>query len=206
MVSFHVLLLDRAGNNLVNADFSLYLGHIFTVKHIYLTLYIVYMCRIAPIYSAPLYLLALLAVPCCSLCCSRPPARSVPAARRPCGSLRCSLARLCARCARLPVPVCASADAWSTVDFFVRRPRVACLACPLSVCVGAVRLPSSRLPCILFAYNVHSPPLCQACPPRFRPPQTFSRSFAGGRYLSRCRRCGRMTRLDVAIRGDLGAL
>ena len=53
MVSFHVLLLDRAGNNLVNADFSLYLGHIFTVKHIYLTLYIVYALRISPIYSVP---------------------------------------------------------------------------------------------------------------------------------------------------------
>ena len=156
MVSFHVLLLDRAGNNLVNADFSLYLGHIFTVKHIYLTLYIVYMCRIAPIYSAPLYLLALLAVPCCSLCCSRPPARSVPAARRPCGSLRCSLARLCARCARLPVPVCASADAWSTVDFFVRRPRVACLACP-RVC--SLRSPPVRglLAPVVRAYMVDFP-------------------------------------------------
>lgn len=86
-MSFHVLLLDRAGNNLVNADFSLYFRMFFTVKHIYLTLYIVYAYRIAPIYSAPLYLLALLAVPC-SLCCSRPPARSVPAARCPCCSLR----------------------------------------------------------------------------------------------------------------------
>lgn len=60
MVSFHVLLLDRAGNNLVNADFSLYLGHIFDVKHIYLTLYIAYTYHVAPIYSAPLYLLAAL--------------------------------------------------------------------------------------------------------------------------------------------------
>lgn len=56
VVSFHVLLLDTAGNNLVNADFSLYLGHIFTVKHIYLILYIAYVRRIAPIYSVPLYL------------------------------------------------------------------------------------------------------------------------------------------------------
>ena len=62
VVLFHVLLLDTAGNNLVDADFSLYLGHIFAVKYIYLTLYIAYIRRIAPIYSAPLYLLALLAV------------------------------------------------------------------------------------------------------------------------------------------------
>ena len=32
-------------------DFSPYLRHIFTVKHIYLTLYIVYALRISPIYS-----------------------------------------------------------------------------------------------------------------------------------------------------------
>ena len=60
VVSFHVLLLDTAGNNLVNADFSLYLGHIFAVKHIYLTLYIVHICCVAPIYS----------VPACSRACS----------------------------------------------------------------------------------------------------------------------------------------
>ena len=143
VVSFHVLLLDTAGNNLVNADFSPYLRHIFTVKYIYLTLYIVHICRVAPIYSVPLYLLALLAVRACwrSLWPSYlRPDRFQPiavcVAVWPC-SLRCSLARLCARCARLPAPVCASADAWSTVDFFVRRPRVACLACPLSVCVWA---------------------------------------------------------------------
>ena len=56
MVSFHVLLLDRTGNNLVNADFSPYLGHIFTVKHIYLTLYIVHTYRVASTYSVPMYL------------------------------------------------------------------------------------------------------------------------------------------------------
>lgn len=44
-------------------------------------------------------------------------------------------------CARLPAPVCASADAWSTVDFFVRRPCVACLACPrvCSLALACVR-------------------------------------------------------------------
>ena len=52
-MSFHILLLDRAGNNLVNADFSPYSRMFFAVKHIYLTLYIVYICRVTPIYSAP---------------------------------------------------------------------------------------------------------------------------------------------------------
>lgn len=65
MVSFHILLLDRAGNNLVNADFSPYSRMFFTVKHIYLTLYVVYTCRTAPIYSVPAC--------ACSLRCSRPP-------------------------------------------------------------------------------------------------------------------------------------
>ena len=55
-MSFHVLLLDRAGNNLVNADFSPYSRMFFAVKHIYLTLYVVHTCRNAPIYSVPLYL------------------------------------------------------------------------------------------------------------------------------------------------------
>lgn len=117
MVSSHVLLLDRAGNNLVNADFSLYLGHIFTVKHIYLTLYIVYMCRIAPIYSVPMYLLALLFT-----------------SSGPIGSSR-SPSVLLAALVLAPVR---------------SRARVRARA---RVCVGAVRLPSSRLPCILFAYN-----------------------------------------------------
>lgn len=49
VVSFHILLLDRAGNNLVNSDFSPYFRMFFAVKHIYLTLYIAYMRRIAPI-------------------------------------------------------------------------------------------------------------------------------------------------------------
>lgn len=44
----------------------------FAVKHIYLTLYIVYMCCNTPIYGVPLYLLALLAV------------RAARCARRPC--------------------------------------------------------------------------------------------------------------------------
>ena len=77
----------------------------FAVKHIYLTLYIVHICRVAPIYSVPLYLLALLAVRACwrSLWPSylRPDRfqpLAVCVAVWPC-SLRCSLARLCARCA-----------------------------------------------------------------------------------------------------------
>lgn len=61
------------------------------------------------------------------------------------------LAVRAARCARLPAPVCASADAWSTVDFFVRRPCVACLACP-RVC--SLRSPACVRPC-----SLRSPPV-----------------------------------------------
>lgn len=54
----------------------------FTVKHIYLTLYVVYIHLIAPIYS----------VPACSRASARvavrPPARSLPADRRTCSSAR----------------------------------------------------------------------------------------------------------------------
>ena len=112
MVSFHIRLLDRAGNNLVNADFSPYSRMFFAVKYIYLTLYIVYMCRIAPIYSVPLYLLALLAVPAARCACLPAPVRA-----RACGRARCARcgrrtsgrlpapARVCGRArVRLPIP------------------------------------------------------------------------------------------------------
>ena len=163
MTWFHVLLLDRAGNNLVNADFSPYFRMFFIVKHIYLTLYIAYVCRIAPIYSAHLYLLALLFTSSGPIGSSRSLSRAVRSAHCPvlfapltvpCCSLR-SLSRA-ARCARLPAPVCAPADAWSTVDFFVRRPCVACLACP-RVC--SLRSPPVRglLAPVVRAYIVASP-------------------------------------------------
>ena len=77
-------------------DFSPYLRHIFAVKHIYLTLYIVYVLRISPIYS----------VPACSRACSlrllsvRPRGRvavlaalAVPAVRS-----ACLPARVCVAC------------------------------------------------------------------------------------------------------------
>lgn len=147
-----------AGNNLVNADFSPYSRMFFAVKHIYLTLYIVYICRVTPIYSVPVparsavHVLrpdrfqplavraARSAVHCVHLSAVR--AAAWPCSLRsplPCCSLRSpARARACVcACARLCSPVCASADAWSTVDFFVRRLCVACLACPLSVCVWA---------------------------------------------------------------------
>ena len=146
MVSFHVLLLDRAGNNLVNADFSPYSRMFFAVKHIYLTLYIAHMCRIAPIYSAPLYLLALLAVRAArSAVHVLRPDRFQPLAVRAARSARCP----CGRVAVLAAPVLAPVRS---------RARVGVWACA-RVCVGAVRLPSSRLPCISFAYNgsFHSP-------------------------------------------------
>ena len=123
-MSFHILLLDRAGNNLVNADFSPYSRMFFAVKHIYLTLYIVYICRVTPIYSAPagsnararVAVLAALAV-CAAVpvCACRylvngglfsppsvpvwpcvPPARSLPADRRACGRVFAARARVCA--------------------------------------------------------------------------------------------------------------
>lgn len=105
MTWFHVLLLDRAGNNLVNADFSPYFRMFFAVKHIYLTLYIAYMCRIAPIYSAPLYLLALLFTSSGPIGSSRSPYL------RPCDRA-CS--RACLRtCARAPAS--ARVCAWACV-------------------------------------------------------------------------------------------
>lgn len=114
MVSFHVLLLDRAGNNLVNADFSLYLGHIFAVKHIYLTLYIAYMCRIAPIYSVHL-VPARCAVHCFHLLAGRAAAcswRSLSVLFAPLACPRaCACVRSCSRacllpCLSAPVPAC----------------------------------------------------------------------------------------------------
>lgn len=64
VVSFRVLLLDTAGNNLVNADFSPYSRMFFAVKHIYLTLYIAYILRISPIYSVPPALARCARCPC----------------------------------------------------------------------------------------------------------------------------------------------
>ena len=92
------------------SDFSPYLRHIFAVKHIYLTLYIVRMRRIAPIYS----------VPACSRARARtavvPPARSLPADRRTCGRVTvpapvCARPRACVG-ARACGRVCAWARAW----------------------------------------------------------------------------------------------
>lgn len=54
----------------------------FAVKHIYLTLYIVYALRISPIYSVPAKSSARARV------AVRPPARSLPADRRTCSSAR----------------------------------------------------------------------------------------------------------------------
>lgn len=73
------------------SDFSLYFRMFFTVKHIYLTLYIVYMCSTAPI-------------------CSVPPALAVRAAAWPCGCVR-PPARVCPRVcasARVRAGVCAA--------------------------------------------------------------------------------------------------
>ena len=121
--------------------------------------------------------------PCCSLCSLWPsylrPDRFQPLAVR------------AARCARLPAPVCASADAWSTVDFLVRRPcapgllaRVCARCARLRACARARcarPLCGAALPSICFrahvfqplaavsvsrAYMVASPGLPAAFPPR----------------------------------------
>ena len=68
------------------SDFSPYLRHIFAVKHIYLTLYIVCICSAAPI-------------------CSTPPALAVRAATWPCAPAR---ARVCV-CACVRARVCVGA-------------------------------------------------------------------------------------------------
>ena len=191
-----------AGNNLVNADFSPYSRMFFAVKHIYLTLYIVYICRVTPIYSVPVparsavHVLrpdrfqplavraARSAVHCVHLSAVR--AAAWPCSLRsplPCCSLRSpARARACVRvlaCARLCVRLLMPGQRWTFLSAVSVWPALlarfpcACGRARARVCVGAVRLPSSRLPCILFAYNVHSPPLCQACPPRFRPAANF---------------------------------
>ena len=97
MTWFHVLLLDRAGNNLVNADFSPYFRMFFIVKHIYLTLYIAYVCRIAPIYSAHLYLLALLFTSSGPIGSSRSLSRAVRSAHCPVLLAALACPRLCVR-------------------------------------------------------------------------------------------------------------
>lgn len=118
-----------------------------------------------------------------------------PLSVRPRGRARSARRSRAARCARLPARVRACVRVLACARLCVRllmpgqrwtflsavsvwpallaRFPCACGRARARVCVGAVRLPSSRLPCILFAYNVHSPPLCQACPPRFRPAANF---------------------------------
>lgn len=124
VVSFHVLLLDTAGNNLVNADFSPYFRMFFAVKYIYLTLYIVHICRVASTYSVPIYLLAVLftalldASHTCPLSLRRRArwrslsvllaALAVPAPVRPC-ALRPDRFRPIVVPAPAPAPVCARA-------------------------------------------------------------------------------------------------
>lgn len=203
MVSFHVLLLDTVGNNLVNADFSPYSRMFFTVKHIYLTLYIVYMCRIAPIYSVPLHLarsavhcVHLLAVPAVRSAClpalallftssgpigsSRSPSRAVRSAHCPCG-----------RVAVLAAPVLAPVRS---------RARVRACAWALSAYLPvACRAFYSPIMYILRRYDRLARRVSA-------PPQTFLRSFSSRRYLSRCRRWGWVARCVVAIRADLVAL
>ena len=71
-------------------DFSPYSRMFFTVKHIYLTLYIVYALRISPIYSVP----PALARSARLRACLRPCLLAVPA--RVCAPVLAVLARVCA--------------------------------------------------------------------------------------------------------------
>ena len=157
-------------------DFSPYFRMFFAVKHIYLTLYIAYMCRIAPIYSAPLYLLALLAV-LAAACCSRP-----PDARRSCSLSVLFAALACPRpCGRACVRV--RACAWALSAYLP----VACRAfySPIMYILRRYARPARRVSA---------------------PPQTFSRSFSSCRYLFSCRPQGWVTRLDIAVWADLAVL
>lgn len=185
MVSFHILLLDRAGNNLVNADFSPYLRHIFAVKHIYLTLYIVYTYHVTSTYSVPagsnararVAVLAALAV------CAAVP---VCACRYLVNGGLFSPPSLCG----LP---CLSA-------FRVRvGARVRACACALSAYFPvACRAFYSPIMYILRRY-------ARLARRVSAPPQTFSRSFSSRRYLSRRRPRGRETRFYIAMRAVLWA-
>lgn len=97
-------------------DFSPYLRHIFAVKHIYLTLYIVYALRVSPIYSVP-------------------PALAVRAATRPRGRARAP-ACVCVR-------VCAWACVCAAVLLVVRatvRSRVCAWACVCAALASVVRV------------------------------------------------------------------
>ena len=133
-MSFHILLLDRAGNNLVNADFSPYSRMFFAVKYIYLTLYIAYICRVTPIYS-------------------------VPAG----SNARARVAVLAALAVCAAVPVCACRYLVNGGLFSPPSVPACVLAALAPLCVAAL---ASVVRVILFAYNVHSPPLCPTCPPR----------------------------------------
>lgn len=140
-----------AGNNLVNADFSPYSRMFFAVKHIYLTLYIAYVCRIAPIYSAPLYLLALLFTSSGPIGSSRSPSRAARSAR--CPVLLAALA-----CPRLCVRLLMPGQRWTFLSVVPVRSRararpcaLPCLPAPVPVCSHAR------------ARARYARPLCVAC-------------------------------------------
>lgn len=132
-----------------------------------------------------------------------------------------------ARCACLPVlapaSVCVPADAWSTVDFLVRRPcpcgraslrpdRFRPIVVPAAVCSLPVRacvrpcslpypFPAPIMAHFIRLYGSFSWSACRVS----APPQTFLRSFSSRRYLFSCRPRGWVERLYIAMRDDLGA-
>ena len=132
------------------SDFSPYLRHIFAVKHIYLTLYIVCMCSAAPICSVParshararVAVLAALAVCAAVWPCPRP---CLPAYLRPCVRP--------GPCARLLMP----GQRWTFLSAAPVRPALlarVCARCARPLCVAAL---ASVVRVILFAYMVASP-------------------------------------------------
>ena len=108
-------------------------------------------------------------------------------------------------CARCACP-CAPADTWSTVDFFVRRPCAACLACPRAC---SLRSPPVR-GCACSRCSRHFIRLycrfSRRASARWACRKLFLRSFSSRRYLFSCRPRGWVARLDIAIWADLAVL
>ena len=189
MGSFHALLLDTVGNNLVNADFSPYSRMFFAVKHIYLTLYIVYMCRISPIYSVHLYLLALLAVRAArSAVHVLRPDRFQPLAVRAARSARCPVLLAALACPRLCVRLLMPGQRWTFLSVVPVRSRararpcaLPCLPAPVPVCSRACLLPCLPAPTPVPVLATLAPCAWPACSRCSRLYCSFSR-----RALARC--------------------
>ena len=99
------------------------------------------------------------------------PLACVPACARACSPCLRACVRPCSLC----LPVCAPADAWSTVDFLVRRP-----------CSLALAVPAAAWPCSLRSLSVLFAPLTVPAARRARLPAPV-RARACGRARARAR-------------------